>query len=83
MSGTVTRTSSDVRGAHRSLRAQLTPLFGSDWSGAASAQFTTLYEDFDKHAQGLAQALDGIGRLLSQAGTAYADVEQQIAASFR
>jgi len=27
--------------------------------------------------------LDGIGRLLSQAGQSYASVEQQIAASFR
>jgi len=35
------------------------------------------------HARGLADALDGIGVLLGRAGTAYAEVEQQISASFR
>jgi hypothetical protein len=31
----------------------------------------------------LTAALEGIGRLLSQAGTSYATVEQQIANSFK
>jgi hypothetical protein len=35
------------------------------------------------HARGVGDALDGIGLLLGRAGTAYAEVEQQIAASFR
>ena len=83
LSGAVGRTATDVRGSHHALRSQLTPLFGADWSGAASSQFHVLYDDFDKHARGLVLALEGIGRLLSQAGTAYADVEQQIPASFR
>ena len=34
-------------------------------------------------ARGLSDALDGIGSLLARAGAAYADVEQQVAASFR
>ncbi len=83
LSGSVARTSTDVRGAHQALRAQLTPLFGADWSGAAASQFTALYEQFDLHARGLSDALDGIGQLLNRAGGSYADVEQQIAASFR
>jgi WXG100 family type VII secretion target len=83
LSGNVTRTSSDVRGAHQSLRGQLTPLFGADWSGQAQAQFASLYEQFDQHAKGLSDALDGIGQLLGRAGSAYAEVEQQIASSFR
>ena len=83
MSGGVVRTSGEIRGMQQSLRAQLAPLFGTDWTGAAAAQFSALYEQFDQHARGLSDALDGIGRLLGHAGTAYADVEQQIAASFR
>lgn len=79
----VGRVSTDVRGQHQSLRTQLAPLFGGDWAGAASAQFTALYEQFDLHARGMSDALDGIGQLLSRAGVTYADVEQQIAASFR
>jgi WXG100 family type VII secretion target len=77
------RTATDVRAAHQSLRSQLSPLFGSDWAGAAATQFGVLYEQFDRSAQGLVVALDGIGRLLSSAGANYAAVEQQIAASFR
>lgn len=77
------RVSSDVRGQHQSLRSQLSPLFGSDWRGAASAQFSTLYENFDQHARGMSDALDGIAALLTRAGTAYAETEQQIAGTFR
>ena len=64
LSGSVSRTSADVRGSHQNLKGQLSPLFGADWSGQASAQFTTLYDQFDQHAKGLSDALDGIGQLL-------------------
>ncbi len=77
------RTATDVRGQHSTLKSQLSPLFGSDWSGAAAAQFAELYEQFNKNAEGLSAALDGIGRVLAQAGQSYAEVEQQIASSFR
>lgn len=83
LGATVGRISAEVRSEHQSLRGQLSPLFGADWSGAAAAQFTTLYEQFDQHARGMSDALDGIGQLLNRAGTAYAGVEAEIAASFR
>ena len=83
LSGTVQRTATDVSSSHHSLKGQLTPLFGADWSGQASAQFTTLYEKFDRNAKGLNDALTGIGSLLNSAGTTYASAEQQISASFR
>lgn len=83
LGGSAHRVCADVRAEHQQLRAQLAPLFGSDWVGAASAQFTTLYENFDQHAKGLCDALDGIATLLVRAGASYAEAEQQIAASFR
>lgn len=83
LGGSVGRVSTEVRGQHQSLRGQLSPLFGADWSGAAAAQFTALYDQFDLHARGMSDALDGIGQLLSRAGLTYAEVEQQIASSFR
>lgn len=83
LSGSVVRVSAEMRAQQQSLRSQLAPIFGADWSGAAAAQFQALYEQFDVHARGLVDALDGIGRVLGRAGTAYAEVEQQIAASFR
>jgi WXG100 family type VII secretion target len=83
LSGAVSRINNDVRGQHVSLKSQLTPLFGSEWSGAAATQFAGLYEQFDQSAKNLSDALDGIGRLLNSAGSAYADVEASIAATFR
>jgi WXG100 family type VII secretion target len=83
LSSAVARASAEVRGEHQNLHGQLSPLFGADWSGAAAAQFTALYEQFDKHARGMSDALDGIGHLLARAGSTYAEVEHQIAASFR
>lgn len=82
MSGSVAKTAGDLRGSTQALRAQLSPLFGADWSGAAAARFAELFEQFGQHARGMADALDGIGQLLNRAGMAYADVENQIAASF-
>jgi WXG100 family type VII secretion target len=83
LSGSVGRTSAEIRGQQQALRAQLGPLFGADWAGSAASQFTALYEQFDLHARGLTDALEGIGALLGRAGASYAEVEQQIAASFR
>jgi WXG100 family type VII secretion target len=83
LGGQCGRTAGEVRGQHSALKSQLSPLFGADWSGAASAEFAALYEQFTRNAEGLSSALDGIGRLLGQAGANYAAVEQQIARSFR
>ena len=83
MSAGVARSSGEIRGMQQTLRSQLSPLFGTDWTGAAVVQFETLYDEFDQHARGLSDALDGIGQLLGKAGSSYADVEAQIASSFR
>lgn len=83
LGGTTHRAASQVRSEHQHLRAHLSPLFGADWSGTAAGQFAVLYDDFDRHAKGLCDALDGIGRLLVNAGSSYAATEQQIAATFR
>lgn len=83
LGGTTHRASADVRGQHQNLKTQLSPLFGADWSGAAAAQFAALYDNFDQHARGLCDALDGIGALLVRAGATYEQVEEQIAATFR
>lgn len=83
LSATVVRVSAEGRASQVALRSQLAPLFGAEWSGAAAAQFASLYEQLDVHARGVADALDGMGVLLGRAGAAYAEVEQQILASFR
>lgn len=79
----VARVAAQGRADQAALRNQLAPVVGAEWSGAAAAQFGSLYEQFDQHARGLADALDGIGHLLAQAGRTYAEAEASIAASFR
>lgn len=83
LSGAVNRVSSGIRGEHQRLKGQLMPLFGAEWVGTASTQFSALYQRFDLHARGTSDALEGIGVLLARAGHSYAEVERQIAASFR
>jgi WXG100 family type VII secretion target len=83
LGGTTHRVSADVRGEHQNLKSQLSPLFGAEWTGAAAAQFAGLYDNFDQHAKGLCDALDGIGAMLVRAGSNYAETEQSVAAMFR
>ena len=53
-------------------------LVASDWQGAASSSFETLYQEWNTSAANLRQALDGISKLLANAASAYASTEQQI-----
>ena len=83
LSGAASATAGLTHEAHSRLRAQLSPLFGADWSGQAAVQFTELYSQFDQSASALSAALEGIGQLLLGAGAAYEQVEVQVAGSFR
>jgi WXG100 family type VII secretion target len=82
LGATCGRTAGEVRGSHGSLRAQLSPVVGSQWTGAAATRFAELYSQFDTSAASLTEALDGIGQLLAGAAASYADVETRIASSF-
>jgi WXG100 family type VII secretion target len=53
-------------------------LVASDWQGAASSSFESLYQEWNTSAANLREALDGISKLLSSAASAYASTEQQI-----
>ncbi len=83
LSGQVGRGSGEIEAQLRTLGSTVAPLVGGDWAGQAQQRFTTLWEEWQRSAQGLKHALDGIGQLMNQAGTAYASAEQQIAGSFR
>jgi 6 kDa early secretory antigenic target len=63
------------------LRSRVLPI-GSSWSGQAQERFQVLYEEWNRSAQGLQQALAGISQLLNQAGLSYDDAERRIAGSF-
>jgi WXG100 family type VII secretion target len=63
------------------LRGRVAPI-GASWSGQAQERFQVLYEEWNRGAQGLQQALTGISQLLNQAGLSYDDAERRIAGSF-
>lgn len=71
----------NVDGILAQLTASVAPL-GSDWAGAAQAQFQALWDQWQRDARGLFEALTGMAQLMGQAAASYAQTEQGIAASF-
>lgn len=63
------------------LRSRVVPI-GASWDGAAQARFQALYDDWSRSAQGLQEALTGLGQLLAGAGHTYEEVERRVAGSF-
>ena len=72
---------SNIDGILSQLRAQVEPL-RSSWVGAAQVQFEQFFQEWQRSAQGLHQALTGLGQQTAQAAVLYSDTEQGIAASF-
>ena len=83
LSGQVARGSGEIEGQLRTLGNTVAPLVGGDWAGQAQQRFTALWDEWQRSAQGLKHALDGISQLMNQAGSAYAQAEQSIASTFR
>jgi WXG100 family type VII secretion target len=83
LSGQVARGSGEIEGQLRALSNTVAPLVGGDWAGQAQQRFTALWDEWQRSAQGLKHALDGISQLMNQAGTAYQQAEQSIASTFR
>jgi WXG100 family type VII secretion target len=65
------------------MRGLVQSLVASDWQGAASSAFDSLYQQWNTSAANLREALDGISRLVANAATAYANTEQQIQQSMQ
>lgn len=82
LAGQVGRGSGEIEGQLRALGNTVSPLVGGDWAGQASQRFASLWDEWQRSAQGLKHALDGISGLMQQAGSAYASAEQQIAQTF-
>lgn len=81
--------SSNVQSGSNSIQDQLGRMqgevlgvVGGDWQGAASGQFHSLWEEWQRSAAGLKDALDGISRLLNSAGSQYQATEDAIRSSF-
>lgn len=81
LSHRVRETAGSIESGLSTLRSRVAPV-GATWNGPAHERFVGLYDDWNRAAEDLHQALDGISRLLSQAGQTYADAEAHIAGSF-
>lgn len=73
--------SGQIESELRTLSGVLAPL-GSDWAGPAQTRFLSLWQEWQQAAEQLHTALTGISQLLTNAGSAYAQLETQIAQSF-
>lgn len=81
LSGRVRAGAGGIEGELRGLASSLAPL-GSDWAGVAQGRFQELWAEWQRSADSLNTALNGISDLMAQAGTAYAAAEDQVARSF-
>ena len=71
----------NIDGILAQLTASVAPL-GPDWAGMAQVRFQALWEQWQRDARGLNEALTGTAQLMGQAAASYAQTEQGIAASF-
>lgn len=81
LSQQVQGSAAQIEGELATLRSRILPI-GSSWTGQAHAQFEALYDEWNRGAQALQQALAGISALLAHAGQGYDEAERRIASSF-
>jgi WXG100 family type VII secretion target len=63
------------------MQSEVLGVVGGEWQGSASGQFHALWDEWQRSAAGLKDALDGISRLLGSAGAQYQQTEDAIRTS--
>lgn len=81
VSGQLRAGAANIDGTLGQLASQVAPL-GSDWAGVAQARFLELWAEWQRGAQQIHEALNGISQLMSQAGTGFEQNDQAIAGTF-
>ncbi|AZI58833.1 WXG100 family type VII secretion target [Nakamurella antarctica] len=79
----LTATSGDISTQLSSARGHVDGLVNEGWAGAASLSFKELYEEWNRSADQLKVALDGIAAQLKAAAKAYQDTEDSLASQLR
>jgi WXG100 family type VII secretion target len=69
---------STINDANTTAMGQVNGLVGAGWEGAASSQFEALFTSWKQGATQVQESLAGISQLLSGAGQAYQQTEEQI-----
>jgi WXG100 family type VII secretion target len=81
LSSNVATGSNSIQDQLSRMQGEVLGVVGGEWQGAASGQFHALWDEWQRSAAGLKDALDGISRLLSNAGTQYQSTEDAIRSS--
>jgi WXG100 family type VII secretion target len=81
LSGNVQTGSAQIQDQLTRMQGEVSGVLGGDWQGSASGQFHALWEEWQRSAAGLRDALDGISRLLGSAATQYQLTEDGIRAT--
>jgi WXG100 family type VII secretion target len=81
LSSNVQNGSNSIQDQLSQMQNQVISVVGGEWQGAASGQFHALWDEWQRSAAGLKDALDGISRLLNNAGTQYQSTEDAIRGS--
>jgi WXG100 family type VII secretion target len=81
LSGQVMAGSGSIQDQLARMAGEVSGIVGGEWQGTASSQFNTLWDEWQRSAAGLKDALDGISRLLAHAGTQYQTTEDAIRSS--
>src|SRR5215469_8543911 len=81
LSSNVATGSNSIQDQLSRMQGEVLGVVGGEWQGAASGQFHALWDEWQRSAAGLKDALDGISRLLSNAGTQYQQTEDAIRSS--
>jgi WXG100 family type VII secretion target len=63
------------------LQGEVSSVVGGDWMGMASGAFNVKYEEWNRSAAGLKDALVGISQLLAHASMQYQQTEDAIRSS--
>jgi WXG100 family type VII secretion target len=83
LSSQVSTGSTQIQDQLSRMQNEVLNVVGGDWQGAASGQFNSLWDEWQRSAAGLKDALDGISRLLNNAGTQYQTTEDAIRSSMQ
>ena len=80
VAGQLNAAASNIMEENSRAMGQVDSLVGAGWEGAASQQFSALFAQWKQGADQVQDALHGISQLLSSAGQAYQQTEDQIKA---
>jgi WXG100 family type VII secretion target len=78
LAGHVDSGSGSIQDQLSRLQSEVANVVGGDWMGTASGAFNERYEEWNRSAAGLKDALDGIRDLLGHAAIQYQQTEDNI-----